>query len=157
MLKAGWGKTCKHNKKSQDTCCIVFIRLAETERSNADSREGPLPFTELLFVSKIQLACCSQIVRNQATHLVIILLQRVIAKKAWKRMASLENLFPDLSKKMKSWKHNVFPLFIWCQMKSKQQRSLDDTIPDICHFFTQAKLLENKIYTKKRQFFALNM
>ena len=73
--------------------------MAETERSNADSREGPLPFTELLFVSKIQLACCSQIVRNQATHLVIILLQRVIAKKAWKRMASLENLFPDLSKK----------------------------------------------------------
>ena len=23
-------------------------------------------------------------------------------------------------------------------------------IPDICHFFTQAKFLENKIYTKKR-------
>ena len=23
-------------------------------------------------------------------------------------------------------------------------------IPDICHFFTQAKFLENKIYTEKR-------
>ena len=23
------------------------------------------------------------------------------------------------------------------------------TIPDICHFFTQAKILENKIYTEK--------
>ena len=31
------------------------------------------------------------------------------------------------------------------------------TIPDICHFFTQAKFLGNKIYTKKRQFFALNL
>ena len=41
VLKAGWGKTCKHVKRSQDTCCFVFIRLAETERSNADSREGP--------------------------------------------------------------------------------------------------------------------
>ena len=30
-------------------------------------------------------------------------------------------------------------------------------IPDICHFFTQAKFLENKIYTEKRQFFALNL
>ena len=25
-------------------------------------------------------------------------------------------------------------------------------IPHICHFFTQAKFLENKIYTEKRQF-----
>ena len=31
------------------------------------------------------------------------------------------------------------------------------TIPDICHFFTRAKVLENKIYTEKRQFFALNL
>ena len=31
------------------------------------------------------------------------------------------------------------------------------TIPDICHFFTLAKFLENKIYTEKRQFFALNL
>ena len=30
----------------------------------------------------------------------------------------------------------------------------DDDIPDICHFFTLAKFLENKIYTEKRQFFA---
>ena len=30
-------------------------------------------------------------------------------------------------------------------------------IPDICHFFTQAKFLENKMYTEKRQFFALNL
>ena len=30
-------------------------------------------------------------------------------------------------------------------------------IPDICHFFTQAKFCENKIYTEKRQFFALNL
>ena len=31
-------------------------------------------------------------------------------------------------------------------------------IPDICHFlFTRAKFLENKIYTEKRQFFALNL
>ena len=29
----------------------------------------------------------------------------------------------------------------------------DDTIPDICHFFTRAKFFENKIYTEKRQFF----
>ena len=29
-------------------------------------------------------------------------------------------------------------------------------IPYICHFFTRAKFLENKIYTEKRQFFALN-
>ena len=25
-----------------------------------------------------------------------------------------------------------------------------DSIPDICHFFTRAKFLENKIYTEKR-------
>ena len=30
-------------------------------------------------------------------------------------------------------------------------------IPDICHFFTRAKFLENKIYTEKRQFFGLNL
>ena len=30
-------------------------------------------------------------------------------------------------------------------------------IPDICHFFTREKFLENKIYTEKRQFFALNL
>ena len=30
-------------------------------------------------------------------------------------------------------------------------------IPYICHFFTRAKFLENKIYTEKRQFFALNL
>ena len=30
-------------------------------------------------------------------------------------------------------------------------------IPDICHFFTRAKFLENKIYTEKRQFFELNL
>ena len=33
----------------------------------------------------------------------------------------------------------------------------DPPIPDICHFFTLAKFLENKIYTEKRQFFALNL
>ena len=39
-----------------------------------------------------------------------------------------------------------------------QQRSLEGVdIPHICHFFTLAKFLENKIYTKKRQFFALNL
>ena len=32
-----------------------------------------------------------------------------------------------------------------------------DNIPHICHFFTRAKFLENKIYTEKRQFFALNL
>ena len=34
------------------------------------------------------------------------------------------------------------------------------TIPHICHFFTQVKFLENKIYTEKQvncQFFALNL
>ena len=30
-------------------------------------------------------------------------------------------------------------------------------IPDICHFFTQSIFLENKIYSEKRQFFALNL
>ena len=30
-------------------------------------------------------------------------------------------------------------------------------ILDICHFFTRAKFLENKIYTEKCQFFALNL
>ena len=30
-------------------------------------------------------------------------------------------------------------------------------IPHICHFFTRLKFLENKIYTEKRQFFALNL
>ena len=30
-------------------------------------------------------------------------------------------------------------------------------IPLICHFFTRAKFLESKIYTEKRQFFALNL
>ena len=30
-------------------------------------------------------------------------------------------------------------------------------IPYICHFFTRSKFLENKIYTEKRQFFALNL
>ena len=30
-------------------------------------------------------------------------------------------------------------------------------IPHICHFFTRAKFLDNKIYTEKRQFFALNL
>ena len=31
------------------------------------------------------------------------------------------------------------------------------SIPHICRFFTLAKFLENKIYTEKRQFFALNL
>ena len=30
-------------------------------------------------------------------------------------------------------------------------------IPHICHFFTRTKFLENKIYTEKRQFIALDM
>ena len=30
-------------------------------------------------------------------------------------------------------------------------------IPHICHFFTQAKFLESKIYTENRQFFTLNL
>ena len=30
-------------------------------------------------------------------------------------------------------------------------------IPLICHFFTWAKFLDDKIYTEKRQFFALNL
>ena len=34
---------------------------------------------------------------------------------------------------------------------------IDKGIPDICHFFTRAKFLENKIYTEKRQFCALNL
>ena len=33
----------------------------------------------------------------------------------------------------------------------------DHLIPHICHFFYTAKFLENKIYTEKRQFFALNL
>ena len=33
----------------------------------------------------------------------------------------------------------------------------DKNIPYICHFFTRAKFLESKIYTEKRQFFALNL
>ena len=32
-----------------------------------------------------------------------------------------------------------------------------ETIPHICHFFTRAKFLDKKIYTEKRQFFALNL
>ena len=32
-----------------------------------------------------------------------------------------------------------------------------NNIPDICLFFTLAKFLENKIYTEKRQFLALNL
>ena len=35
-------------------------------------------------------------------------------------------------------------------------KGLSLRIPDICHFFTLAKFLENKIYTEKRQFFASN-
>ena len=31
------------------------------------------------------------------------------------------------------------------------------SIPHICNFFTQPKFLENKIYTEKRQLFALNL
>ena len=34
---------------------------------------------------------------------------------------------------------------------------LHAVIPHICHFFTRAKFLENKIYTEKRQFFTLNL
>ena len=34
--------------------------------------------------------------------------------------------------------------------KSPLSLSLKVFIPDICHFFTQAKFLENKIYTKKK-------
>ena len=30
-------------------------------------------------------------------------------------------------------------------------------IPHICNFFTQAKFLENRIYTQKHQFFTLNL
>ena len=38
-----------------------------------------------------------------------------------------------------------------------RSQSHSEPIPDICHFFTQAKFLENKIYTEKRQYFALNL
>ena len=30
-----------------------------------------------------------------------------------------------------------------------RSQSHSEPIPDICHFFTQAKFLENKIYTEK--------
>ena len=43
------------------------------------------------------------------------------------------------------------------QEKGSDWPGLDIYIPHICHFFTQAKFLENKIYTEKRQFFALNL
>ena len=32
-----------------------------------------------------------------------------------------------------------------------------ENIPHICHFFTRAKFLENRLYTEKHQFFALNL
>ena len=32
----------------------------------------------------------------------------------------------------------------------QQAQAQAETIPHICHFFTQAKILENKIYTEKR-------
>ena len=36
-------------------------------------------------------------------------------------------------------------------------RKLVPYIPDICHFVYTGKNLENKMYTEKRQFFALNL
>ena len=42
----------------------------------------------------------------------------------------------------------------WCRMETKaillMSEQLKGHIPFICHFFTQTKFLENKIYTEKR-------
>jgi len=59
---------------------------------------------------------------------------------------------------------SVFVLLMFCRgyVESNLNLGRDSEarfghIPDICHFFTRAKFLENKIYTEKRQFFALNL
>ena len=73
----------------------------------------------------------------------------------WKKSSSQPVLlFQDIFKKVLCWLvknlhfgiKNVrcINIFIW-------------GIPHICHFFTRAKFLENKIYTEKRQIFALNL
>ena len=73
----------------------------------------------------------------------------------WKKSSSQPVLlFQDIFKKVLCWLvknlhfgiKNVrcINIFIW-------------GIPHICHFFTRAKFLANKIYTEKRQFFALNL
>ena len=49
--------------------------------------------------------------------------------------------------------HCLQPIFLIQSAKYLQEHC----IPDICYFFTLAKFLENKIYTEKRQFFALNL
>ena len=56
-----------------------------------------------------------------------------------------------------------FPFIFWSKVFRRQKIingmfvHLTKLIPDICHFFTLAKFLENKIYTKKRQISALNL
>ena len=46
----------------------------------------------------------------------------------------------------------------WCRAGQKFNRHWHGLpIPHICDFFTRAKFLESKLYTEKRQFFALNL
>ena len=51
----------------------------------------------------------------------------------------------------------IFFLWEWGNQINYEQNRCMIVIPYICHFFTRAKFLENKIYAKKRQFFALNL
>ena len=37
----------------------------------------------------------------------------------------------------------------WVDRSQTDPLATHDTIPDICHFFTRAKFLENNIYTEK--------
>ena len=48
--------------------------------------------------------------------------------------------------------NQIFIIFRIIQNIKTNDLHISITIPHICHFFTQAKFLENQIYTEKRQF-----
>ena len=65
-----------------------------------------------------------------------------------KRKIFGENIWPveeKMSREGKGRKYGERKVLVTLTTKTNNRQ----TIPDICHFFTRAKFLENKIYTKK--------
>ena len=71
----------------------------------------------------------------------------------WKSCSKYKELQRTSSWKTLRWEFDHFiTLTMQCLRKGTLDSVLTLDIPHICHFFTQAKFFENKIYTKKRHF-----
>ena len=121
-------------KELQKFCCEHFCSLCLTEEQ--------LKYISYAFVPS---KCIHQTV-NIKISCGFELFQCWMIKRKLLGSLGIISIFPiGIGHNLRRWKKYImYWISIMC-------------IPDICHFFTLAKFLENKIYTKKRQFFALNL